>query len=321
MHGLLSCGGSEAVSMPKAIIVHDPVVNGSLEYMARENRNVSVEEKFLFRQLPDVSLFSEQYVKFVEAVKRVINDIYYLHEIVGKTSVFESAKYNPNQVYTRDGLITLPWIADSYIQCRMAKPIRKSEPIILEAAARYFGLNSIVDLPEGLILEGGDVIPWMRHEKRSLLMGYGQRTTIEAIEYLSTKLIPKYIDEIIGIRLAPWRINLDGGLVPIADNVVIAQPESLLDAFMINERGKVGIDIFKLFKDFEVDVVSVSIEESIYQQACNCLCLGNRRIICYDMCDRIMPILEKLQIDAISISGSELVCGTGGPRCMTRPIY
>ena len=68
-------------------------------------------------------------------------------------------------------------------------------------------------------------------------------------------------------------------------------------------------------------VIEVTREESVHQQACNAVCLGDRRLICYDLCPRAVRLLKDNAVDACCIPGSELVKGRGGPRCMTRPLY
>jgi len=68
-------------------------------------------------------------------------------------------------------------------------------------------------------------------------------------------------------------------------------------------------------------IIDVTREESVFSQACNCVCLGDRKVICYDLCDRVLNELRRLDIEVSAVAGSELVKGRGGPRCMTRPIY
>jgi N-dimethylarginine dimethylaminohydrolase len=176
-------------------------------------------------------------------------------------------------------------------------------------------------LPEGLVLEGGDVVPFSRGDRRCLLVGYGPRTTRGTLDFLRDVLIPGYIDEIIGISLAPWRINLDGALVPVANDVVVAQPDSLLEAILMDDTGSSPVDVLELLRDTGAAILEVTVEESIHQQACNCLCLGDRKIICYDLCQRICDLLRAHEVRAFTVPGSELVKGRGGPRCMSRPIY
>jgi N-dimethylarginine dimethylaminohydrolase len=191
----------------------------------------------------------------------------------------------------------------------------------MEVAARVLGLEPLLRLPEGLFFEGGDVIPFSLEGQRTLLVGYGRRTQLSTLEFLANALIPRDIDEIVGVELAPWRINLDGGLVPVADDVIIAHPASILSAVRLNAGGSEPIKLLEVLRDLGIQIIAVTQEQSLDKQACNCLCLGNRRIICYDMTPNAVSQLTTAGIEVLTIPGSELVKGTGGPRCMSRPLY
>jgi len=85
--------------------------------------------------------------------------------VLGSSS-WESVRRNPNQVYTRDALITLPWEPAYYTRGQMKAEIRRPESDVMEAAVKALGLRELVHLLEGLLLEGGDVIPFGREGRR-----------------------------------------------------------------------------------------------------------------------------------------------------------
>jgi N-dimethylarginine dimethylaminohydrolase len=90
---------------------------------------------------------------------------------------------------------------------------------------------------------------------------------------------------------------------------------------MIDATGTVPVDPLATLRSLEVAVVEVTKEESVFQEACNFLALGGRQAICYDLAPRLLPLLAGHEVRAIPVPGSELVKGTGGPRCMSRPVY
>jgi N-dimethylarginine dimethylaminohydrolase len=312
---------AEFDAKPQAVIIHDPVKNGSFNVIEEINDSGSLEEKVLFRSRPDTDLYSHQHKMFADLLRRHVEKVFYLEDLVGNHKTYEAAIKNPNQVFTRDSLITIPWIPDGYIKARMVKQLRRSESDIMEEAVRVLGLNEIIRIPEYLFLEGGDVIPFSRNGKRTLLIGHGPRSYFEAIEFLSSALIPQYADEIIAVELAPWRMNLDGGFVPVADDLIVAETGSILGSTLFNVHAQKAFDIFGMVKDMGIRIIDVTKEELVYSQACNCVCLGSRKIIYYDLSRRVYEKMQEHDIEVHLIPGSELVKGRGGPRCMTRPIY
>jgi N-dimethylarginine dimethylaminohydrolase len=70
-------------------------------------------------------------------------------------------------------------------------------------------------MPPELYLEGGDVIPFCYDNKKVLLIGYGPRTSLESLYFLRQTLVKeRMVDEIIGFKLADWRLNIDGCFSP-----------------------------------------------------------------------------------------------------------
>jgi len=312
---------AEFETKPEAVIIHNPVETGSFKIMEEINDSGMLEDKILFRSRPYTDLYSQQHKIFADLLGKHVKKVYCLEDLAGNHKTFEAAKENPNQVFTRDSLITIPWIPDGYIKARMAKPLRRSESDTMEEAVKRLGLKEILRIPQDLFLEGGDVIPFSRNGKRTLLIGYGPRSRFEAIEYLSNTLIPQYADEIIAIKLAPWRMNLDGGFVPVADDLIVSDTGSIIGSTLFDEHTQKKFDIFGMVKDMGINIINVTKEESVYSQACNCICLGERKIIYYDLSRRVYEKMLEHDIEVHLVPGSELVKGRGGPRCMTRPIY
>ena len=116
-------------------------------------------------------------------------------------------------------------------------------------------------------------------------------------------------------------MNLDGGLLPVAPDVVLCDPESILGGLLIDTQGRRPIDVLGMFRDLGAHIIDATRAESVYAQACNGMCLGNGAIVYYDLCDRVRRQLAEHGITTRLVPGSELVKGRGGPRCMTRPIY
>jgi len=314
-------GISEFAAKPEAVIVHDPVESGGLRALMEAPLEGDLEDELLFRSSPNFCDYARQYQGFVLALRRTVPQVVYLRDIIGDQAVYQAVAGNPNQVFTRDSLMTIPWVPEGYIAARMKPPLRRTEAAAMEVAAKRLGLREIVRVPDGLFLEGGDFVPFAREGRRTLLLGYGPRTSVETTRFLQRTLIPTYVDEIIALSLANWRINLDGGLLPVAANVVISDRESILESTLLDEKGQHPFDIWAMFDSLGMTVIETTREESMYFQSCNCVCLGNGSIIYYGMCGRVRDQLVAHGLTVHTIPGLELVKGRGGPRCMSRPIY
>ncbi|WP_058041059.1 arginine deiminase family protein [Streptomyces roseifaciens] len=196
-------GGGEFAVAPSAVIVHDPVGTGAVKALSVVSDPVVLQRDYLFREAPDPALYAEQHRAFVETIKQHVGQVHYLADLLDGDRSFGHAGTNPNQVYTRDALITIPWMPGRYIPGRMMAPIRRPEAAAMETAARALGLSAALRIPDHLVLEGGDVIPFSREGNRALLIGYGRRTQLPTLDFLARELIPWGVDEIIGVELAP----------------------------------------------------------------------------------------------------------------------
>jgi N-dimethylarginine dimethylaminohydrolase len=312
---------AEFAAPPSTILVHDPVPLGALDVMDRVADAATFEETTLFRARPDRAAYWTQHQTFVALLRAHASRVIYLRDLIGDHPAFRAAAQNPNQVFTRDSLITIPWLPDRYLRGRMAKPLRRAESDAMAAAVELLGLTELIRLPEELYLEGGDVIPFARDGRRSWLVGYGPRTRIETLRFLRDRLIPQALDEIVAIELAEWRMNLDGGLLPLADDVVVADSLSIRGGTLLDASGERPVDVLEMLRDLGMRIIDATRDESVYAQACNCVCLGGRKVICYDLCDRVYDLMLRHDLEVYRTPGSELVKGRGGPRCMTRPIY
>jgi N-dimethylarginine dimethylaminohydrolase len=309
---------SEHDTPPACVIVHDPVSVGAFRGLEAVD-DTQLKPRFLFDGRPDSAAFSAAHARFVQAIARFVERVLPLESLVTDQQLRRRLARMPNQVYTRDGALTLPWSPDAFIAGRMRSDIRGDEPEVMRHALGRLGLTELIELPPGVFLEGGDVIPVVLEGRRTLLVGFGPRSSEESLDVLA-ELIPDHVDELIGLELASGRINLDGVLVPVADDVVVAHPPSVCRAVRITRSGRDRVDVIGMLRDLGTAVVEPTSEES-KREASNCLCLGGRRLIAYDLTPRVHAALANLDVDVVTVPGAELIKGTGGPRCMSRPVY
>ena len=311
----------ECQCRPQALVVHDPVAAGAFCAFDRVNDDNRLEPDLLFRARPDAARYSAEHALLVRTIATHIGRIVYLHALIGDEPSFEPARTNPNQVFTRDSLITLPWSPEVFFRARLRPPQRHNEANTMKAAVERLGLREAMRLPQDIFLEGGDIITFSYKGRRSLLVGWGTRSTPGAIDFLQQEFLPHYADEVIALHMAPWRMNLDGGFVPVADDVIVSDTSSILGAELVEPHARTTIDLWDMLSALGIRVIDTTPEESVYAQSCNCLCLGDRSVICYDLCPRVIDLLGQSGIRVYPVPAAELIKGRGGPRCMTRPIY
>lgn len=107
----------------------------------------------------------------------------------------------------------------------------------------------------------------------------------------------------------------------MAEDVIVADVESIVGAIHLETNTQRELDVFDMLSDLGTKVITVTRDESVFGQACNCLCLGGRKVIYYDLNPSVCAALRQHDIEVYCTPGSELVKGRGGPRCMSRPIY
>jgi arginine deiminase len=96
---------------------------------------------------------------------------------------------------------------------------------------------------------------------------------------------------------------------------------SLLSATRFTQKNIIPVQPRKYFEDMGYSVIEAEKEQSIYKQVCNIFCGGGKQVIAYNLTDVINKQLRQAGLDPNTIKGEDLVIGTGGPRCMTRPVY
>jgi arginine deiminase len=312
---------AEFARRPEAVLVHDPVPFDALDILDEVPAD-ELEKHALFREQPDTQRLALQHRAFTKAIADAGVPYRYLADLAEGTAGFSAAHSDPNLMFARDAAITLPWAPEVYLPARMVKPLRRAEVPVLSAALEALGLTRFEwGGAEDAYLEGGDVVPFSREGNRCLLIGYARRTTLAAVRQLHQVLIPDLADEIFAIELASWRMNLDGGLLPVAEDVVVTHPPSVVSTLHLDSHGERRVDFFAVLRELGVRLVETSQDASWLQQACNYLCLGDRTVIGYNMATSVLRDLRHAGIHVIEIAGDELVKGRGGPRCMSRPVY
>jgi arginine deiminase len=266
-------------------------------FISQENLNANWE-KFNYFGCPDYEKVIEEYNEFEKFIKENIPDVYYLKQDdrAGLDSIYA---HDPLKV-TKKGAIYFP----------MGKELRGREREATREYLESIGIPTLGEIKAPGKMEGGDVL-WI--DEKTVAIGRGYRTNDEGIRQFK-ELTKDIIDEYIIVPM------------PHGDGEDCCLHLMSIISFVDTDKAVVYSKYMPVFfREYLIEKGITLIEcgdEEYDYLGTNVLCVAPGKCITIAGNPEITAKMRDAGIDVTTYEGKDLSYrGTGGPTCLTCPLY
>ncbi|WP_339022712.1 arginine deiminase [Spiroplasma endosymbiont of Crioceris asparagi] len=310
-------------------------------------QNPEIRSEFINKFVEEANIDKKWKQQYLEFITKMPN-LEMVNEMIGGTMKIDLDTSNkedypfitdplPNTLFQRDPFASS---GKGIILNHMWSVTRNRETIFPEYVFKYH--KDFKDTPLWYErdskdnIEGGDV---MVLNADTLVIGASQRTSLNAIEKLSKKILKEdTFKQIIVLELPKSRayMHLDTVFTNIDYDKFIAHPlifddENLFKIYKITENKKelLNQSLSELLKELigkEPIIIKCGGEDKIaagreqWNDGTNVLTIKPGVVIAYERNHKTISMLKDAGVKVLEVPSSELSRGRGGPRCMSMPI-
>jgi arginine deiminase len=292
----------------KKVLMHRPT---------EENRRITPGNKdaYLFRDVVYWKEFQREHDVFSDLLRDEGVEVVMLTDLLDEEQA-GIAETLPNMVYTRDVCMVSKLGAHSL---RMTYAARQVEPFLVEKAMERLGVPVAQRITPPALVEGGDFV-WLNGE--TAMMGFITRSNEAGVNMVREKLMGGgAVKEFVAVPLPSFRVHLDGAVMVMSPDIALFHEASLglYPAYVYDEEG-VRLQYLRDYLEGKGLEVIEGNDTEVRVFGTNIVGLGDHKCVSYEWNERIVGILDDRGFDVLTIPGSQLSIGGGGPHCMTCPI-
>lgn len=286
-------GCQSMVGKVEAILLKRP----EQAFISQENLD-QTWEAFRYFGCPDYQKVLEEYNVFEQIIKDNVENVYYLPQD-DRTGLDSIYTHDPLKI-TKKGAIYFP----------MGKELRSREYMATQAYLESIGIPTLGHITPPGKMEGGDVL-WI--DERTVAIGRGYRTNDEGIRQFK-ELTEGLIDEYIIVPM------------PHGDGVDCCLHLMSIISFVDTDKAVVYSKYMPVFfreylLDRGIQLIECNDKEYDYLGS-NLLALAPGKCVLIDGCPEIQKKVEDAGVTVYTYEGKEMSYrGTGGPTCLTCPLY
>ncbi|QIB70544.1 amidinotransferase [Aminipila butyrica] len=255
-------------------------------------------KNFKYFGCPDYATVLKEYEVFEQIIRKHVKEVYTLpaDERTGLDSIYA---HDPLKI-TKKGAIYFP----------MGKELRSKEYLATKAYLESIGIPTLGEIQAPGKMEGGDVL-WI--DEKTVAIGRGYRTNDEGIRQFK-ELTKDVVEEYIIIPM------------PHGDGVDACLHLMSIISFVDRDKAVVYSKYMPVFfREYLIDkgITLIEADDEEYDYlGTNLLALKPGQVVFIKGCPKVQKQLEDLGVEVLTYEGKELSYrGTGGPTCLTAPLY